>query len=54
MLAKMRLSPKLVICSLDEGPNCIMIPAQLRTRDTMEEAATEAMVNAGATGNFIN
>ncbi len=49
-----RLSPKLVIRSLDEGPNCIMIPAQLKTTDTMELAATEAMVDTGATGDFID
>ena len=31
-----------------------MILAQLRMTDTMEEAATEAMVNTGATGDFID
>src|SRR6266581_3706968 len=45
---------KLIIHSLNKGPNCIMIPAQLRMMDMMEEAATKAMVNAGATGDFID
>src|SRR6266568_9507548 len=49
-----QLGPKLVIRSLDEGPNCIMIPAQLKMMDTMELAATEAMVDTGATGDFID
>ena len=49
-----RLGPKLVISSLDEGPNCLMIPAQLKTMDTMELAATEAMVDTGATSDFID
>ena len=48
------MSPKLVIRSLDEGPNCIMIPVHLKTTDTLEEAATEAMVDTGATGDFID
>ncbi len=49
-----QLGPKLVIRSLDEGPNCLMIPAQLKTTDTMELATTEAMVDTGVTGDFIN
>jgi len=48
------MSPKLIIRSLDEGPNCIMIPVHLKTTDTLEEAATEAMVDTGATGDFID
>ena len=45
---------KLVIRSLEEGPNCIMVPIHLKTTDTMEEASTEAMVDTGATGDFID
>jgi hypothetical protein len=48
------MARKLVIRSLEEGPNCIMIPTHLKTTDTREEAATEAMVEAGATGDFID
>jgi len=49
-----RMSRKLIIRSLEEGPNCIMLPIQLKTTDTMEEASTEAMVDTGATGDFID
>ena len=49
-----RLPQKLVIRSLEQGPNCIMVPTHLKTTDTMEEAATEAMVDTGATGDFID
>jgi len=49
-----RLSRKLIIRSLDEGPNCIMLPIHLKTTDTLEEASTEAMVDTGATGDFID
>ena len=45
---------KLVIRSLEQGPNCIMLPIHLKTTDTMEEASTEAMVDTGATGDFID
>src|SRR6266571_8914977 len=45
---------KLVICSLEAGPKCIMLPIHLKTTDTMEESSTEAMVDTGATGDFIN
>ena len=38
------LSRKLIIRSLDEGPNCIMLPIHLKTTDTLEEASTEASV----------
>ena len=48
------MSRKLVIHSLEEGPNCIMLPIHLKTTDTMEEASTEAMVDTGATGDFID
>jgi hypothetical protein len=37
-----QLGLKLVIQSLEEGPNCIMLLIHLKTMDTMEEAATEA------------
>jgi len=49
-----RMSPKLIICSLEQGPNCLMIPMHLKTTDTLEEASTEAMVDTGTTGDFIN
>ena len=45
---------KLVIRSLEEGPNCIMLLIHLKTTDTMEEASTEAMVDTGATRDFID
>ena len=48
------MSPKLIIRSLEQGPNCLMIPTHLKTTDTLEEASTEAMVDTGATGDFIN
>ena len=48
------MSPKLIIRSLEEGPNCIMLPVHLKTMDTMEQASTEVMVNTGATGDFID
>jgi len=31
-----------------------MIPIHLKTTDTLEEASTEAMVDTGATGDFID
>ena len=31
-----------------------MIPIHLKTTDTMEETSTEAMVDTGATGDFID
>jgi len=49
-----RMAPKLVIRSLEKDPRCIMVPTHLKTMDTMEEASTEAMVNTGATGDFVN
>ena len=48
------LGPKLVICSLEKGPNCIMVHIHLRTTDTMEASSTECMVDTGATGDFID
>src|SRR6266571_8633266 len=45
---------KLVICLLEAGPKCIMLPIHLKTTDTMEESSTEAMVDTGATGDFID
>src|SRR6266540_4965797 len=44
----------LKIHSLEPGPNCIMFPIHLKTTDMMEEALSEAIVNTGATGDFIN
>ena len=49
-----RLSSKLVIRSLEEGPNSIRIPVHLRTTDTLEEVNTNALVDCGATGDFID
>jgi len=49
-----RIKRKLVICSLEMDAKCIMIPIHLRMTDTMEETSTEAMVNTGATGDFID
>ena len=45
---------KLIICSLKAGPKCIMLPIHLKMTDTMEESSTEAMVDTGATGDFID
>src|SRR5438270_4160008 len=45
---------KLVICSLEAGPKCIMLPIHLKTTDTMEESSMEAMVDTGTTGDFID
>ena len=45
---------KLVIRSLELGPKCIILPVHLKTTDTMEESSTEAMVDTGATGDFID
>src|SRR5437899_8817424 len=49
-----RMHQRLVINSLDEGPRCILIPVHLRTTDTMQEVNSEAMVDCGATGDFID
>ena len=49
-----RLPRKLKIRSLKQGPNCIMLPIHLKTTDTMEEASSEAMVDTGATGDFVD
>ena len=45
---------KLVIHSLKLDAKCIMLPIHLKMTDTMEETSTEAMVNTGATGDFID
>ena len=45
---------RLVINSLDEGPRCILIPVHLKTTDTMQELNSEAMVDCGATGDFVD
>ena len=45
---------RLVINGLDEGPRCILIPVHLKTTDTMRELNSEAMVDCGATGDFID
>ena len=49
-----RIKHKLVIRSLEMDAKCIMIPTHLKTTDTMEETSTEAMVDTGATGDFID
>jgi len=49
-----RIKRKLVIRSLEMDAKCIMIPTHLKTTDTMEETSIEAMVNTGATGDFID
>jgi len=49
-----RIKHKLVICSLKLDAKCIMLPIHLKTMDTMEETSTEAMVDTGATGDFID
>jgi len=46
--------PKIDYPLLDEGPNCIMLPIQLQTTDTMERASAEAMIDTGETGDFID
>ena len=48
------MRPWLVLNSLEEGPRCIMIPIHLKTTDTLEEVNSEAMVDSGATGDFID
>jgi len=45
---------KLVICSLELDAKCIMLLIHLKMTDTMEETSTEAMVDTGATGDFID
>ena len=45
---------KLVICSLELDAKCIMLPIHLKMTDTMEETSMEAMVDTGATGDFID
>src|SRR6266545_5173030 len=45
---------KLVIRSLELDAKCIMLPIHLKTMDTMEETSTEAMVDTGATEDFID
>jgi len=49
-----RIKRKLVIRSLELDAKCIMLPIHLKTTDTMEETSTEAMVDTGATGDFID
>jgi len=48
-----RIKRKLVIHSLEMDAKCIMIPTHLKTTDTMEETSMEAMVDTGATGDFL-
>jgi hypothetical protein len=48
------MRPRLVLNSLEEGPRCILIPVHLKTTDTLQEVNSEAMVDSGATGDFID
>jgi len=48
------MRPRLVLNSLEEGPDVFMIPIHLKTMDTLEEVNSEAMVDSGATGDFID
>ena len=48
------IARKLVIHSLEKDPRCIMVATHLKMMDTMEEASTEAMVDTGATGDFVD
>ena len=45
---------RLVINNLDEGLRCILILVHLKTMDTMQELNSEAMVDCGATGDFVD
>jgi len=49
-----RIKRKLVIRSVELDAKCIMFLIHLKTTDTMEETSTEAMVDTGATGDFID
>jgi len=49
-----QMKQKLIISSLGLGPRSIMLPIHLKTTDTMKESSTEAMVDTGATGDFID
>jgi len=49
-----QIKRNLVICSLKMNARCIMIPTHLKLTDTMEETSTEAMVDTGATRDFID
>jgi len=49
-----QIKRKLVIHSLELDAKCIMLPIHLKMTDIMEETSTEAMVNTGATGDFID
>ena len=48
------MSCKFIICLLDEDPNTLLILVHLKTTDTLEEASSEAMVDTGTTGDFID
>ena len=49
-----RMSHKLIIRSLELDPKCILLPVHLKMTDTMEESSTEAMIDTGTTGDFID
>ena len=49
-----KLASKLVIWSLEQGPNSILIPVHLKTMDTLEEVGIDALVDCGATRDFID
>ena len=42
-----KLASKLVIWSLEQGPNSILIPVHLKTTDTLEEVGIDALVDWG-------
>ena len=48
------MAPKLVIQLLEKDSRCIMVLTHPKTMDTMEEASTGAMVDTGATGDFVD
>ena len=49
-----QMKRKLIIRSLELGLKCDMLPIHLKMTDTMEESSTEAMVDTGATRDFID
>ena len=48
------MAHKLVICSLEQDPRCIIVLIHLKMTDTIEEASTEDMVDTGAIRDFVN
>ena len=48
------MHPRLIINSLEKGPTSLQLPIHLQTTDTMLEFGTKALVDTGATGDFID